>query len=146
MPALSTVVLKTKGEIAKASLPLTAEGELTLDSIQKYLKKKEQPEIICTYEYDNKVIFIIGYKKGKKGTENKVELPEPYAESVMFGDSLAIAAPAHWGQPVPFTVDQWAIFYTEGGIEDDEEDEEVVSDDEKEVNDVFDEERRKRRK
>jgi len=141
MPVLSTVVLKTKGEIAKASLQLTAEGELTLDTIQKFLKKKEQPEIICTYEYESKIIFIIGYKKGKKGTENKVELPEPYAESIMFGDSLVIAAPVHWGQPLPFTVDQWNIFYTEGGIEDDEEEEEeLVSDDEKVVTDVFDEE------
>ena len=45
--------------------------------IQKYIKKKEQPEMVCHYEYDNKVFFLFGYKKGKKGTENKTELPLP---------------------------------------------------------------------
>ena len=125
MPTLSTVVLKLKGEIAKANLQLTDENELTIDSIQKYFKKKEQPELIATYEYDNKVLFIFGYKKGKKGTENKTELIEPYLESVMYGDSIVIASlTAEWSYPVPFTVDQWNTFYTEGFIEEEEEDEE----------------------
>lgn len=124
MPTLSTVVLKLKGEIGKANLQLTDQNTLTMDSIQKYLKKKEQPELICTYEYESKVIFIFGYKKGKKGSENKVELPEPYAEMVMYGDSIAVTALTHkWEHPVPFTVDQWAVFYTDGGLEEEEEEE-----------------------
>jgi hypothetical protein len=142
MPALSTVVLKTKGEFAKASLQLSADGSLTMDTIQKYLKKKEVPEIVCTYEYDSKFIFVFGYKKGKKGTENKVELPDPYSESVMFGDSIAIVSLTYnWDHPIPFTTDQWNTFYTEGGMEDEEEEEEEEEeDDEKVTTDAFDDE------
>ena len=131
MPTVSTVVLKLKGEVAKANLQITDEGTLTLDSIQKYMKKKEQPELICTYEYDNKVLFIFGYKKGKKGTENKTELPDPYVEMVMYGDAIVVAAPSHkWSSPMPFTADQWATFYTEGGNDEEEEDEEDEEEDE----------------
>ena len=63
MPTLSTVVLKAKGEVGKGNLQLGAENNLTMETIQKYFKKKEQPEVICTYEYDNKVIFIFVTKK-----------------------------------------------------------------------------------
>jgi RNase P subunit RPR2 len=141
MPTLSSVVLKAKGEIGKANLQLTGENTLTIDSIQKYLKKKEQPELLCTYEYDNKVLFLFGYKKGKKGTENKVELPEPYTELACFGDTLVIAALTHhWQNPIPFTIDQWTTFYTEGAMEEEEEEEEEEDDDEKIHLDAFDEE------
>lgn len=140
MPTLSTVVLKTKGDVAKANLQLSAEGNLTLETIQKFFKKKEEPEIICTYEYDNRFIYIFGYKKGKKGTENKLELPEPYTESVMFGDSIVITAQTrHWEHPLPFTIDHWNLFYTEGAMEE-EEDDDVVSEneDEKTLAELFD--------
>ena len=44
MPTLSTVLLSIKGEIRKANLQLTQEGDLTIDILQKYFKKKEQPK------------------------------------------------------------------------------------------------------
>ena len=138
MPTLTTVILKTKGDIAKVNLQLTTEGTLTLESIQKNFKKKDQPEIICTYEYDNRFIFIFGYKKGKKGTENKIELPEPYMDTVMFGDSIVITAPTrHWDHPLPFTIDHWNLFYTEGAMEE-EEDDVISENDEKLLTDLFD--------
>ena len=141
MPTVSTVVLKIKGEVAKANLTLSDDGMLTLDSIQKYLKKKEQPELVCTYEYENKIIFIFGYKKGKKGTESKIELPEPYMEMALFGDAVVIAAPTYrWEHPLPFTVDQWNTFYTEGGMEDEEEDEEEEDEENEKVAEDDDEE------
>ena len=62
MPTLSTIILSIKGEARKANIQY---NELTLDVIQKYFKKKEEPELICCYE-DDKMIFIFGYKKGKK--------------------------------------------------------------------------------
>lgn len=129
MPTVSTVVLKIKGEVAKANLTLSDDGTLTLDNIQKYLKKKEQPELVCTYEYESKIIFIFGYKKGKKGTESKIELPEPYMEMAMYGDAIVIAAPTYkWEHPLPFTVDQWNTFYAEGGMEEEDEEEEEEDD------------------
>jgi len=141
MPTLSTVVLKTKGDVAKANLQLSAEGNLTMEAIQKFFKKKEQPEIICTYEYDNRFIYIFGYKKGKKGTENKLELPEPYTESVMFGDSLVITAHTrNWEHPLPFTTDHWNLFYTEGAMEEEEDDILSENEDEKALAELFDDE------
>jgi DNA-directed RNA polymerase subunit M/transcription elongation factor TFIIS len=130
MASLSTVVLSTKGDTRKASLSLSSDGTLTMDSIQKYLKKKDAPERVCYYEYDQKIIFIFGYSKGKKGTENKTELPEPHSRN----------------QPIPFTTDQWNNFLQEVGVEeeeeeddDEEEEEEVMSEDEASVKDDFEE-------
>jgi transcription elongation factor S-II len=155
MPSLSTVLLSIKGEVRKANLQLGSNNDLSLDSIQKYFKKKDQPERVCYYEYDNKIIFIFGYKKGKKGTENKIELPEPHTSTVLFGDAIIVAALTHkWENPVPFTVDQWTAFYNnltgggedgdEAGDEDDDEDEDededIISEEEDETKDAFDDE------
>jgi len=147
MPTLSTVLLSTKGECRKANLQLTSDGILTMEVLQKYFKKKDQPEAACYYEYDNKIIFIFGYTKGKKGTENKTELPEPYGDTTLFGDILVIVSLTHtWDSPIPYTVEQWTSFYQrdkednkEEEEEEDEEDDEVLSDDGKSVKDAFDE-------
>lgn len=136
MPTLSTVVLTTKGECKKATLQLSDESQLLVDAIQKYFKKKEAPEVICHYENDNKIIYLFGYKKGKKGTENKTELPFPYTGNILFGDILVVASlSATWDYPIPFTVDHWNNFITEGDDDKEEEEEEleIISDDEKEV-------------
>ena len=122
MTTLSTVVLSTKGEVRKANLTLTSDGALTLDSIQKYLKKKEQPEPLCYYEHEHKLLYVFGYSKGKKGTENKTELPEPHSGVTLFGDAVVVASiTAQWEQPIPFTTDQWTNFYQEAGDEEEEE-------------------------
>lgn len=132
MTSLSTVVLSTKGEVRKANLTLTSDGILTLDAIQKYLKKKEHPEPLCYYEHERKLIYVFGYSKGKKGTENKTELPEPHSGVTLFGDAVVVASlSAQWGQPVPFTADQWASF-----CQDEDEEEEEAED----VDDVLSEE------
>ena len=90
MPSLSTIALSIKGEARKANLTLNDDSSLSIEILQKYFKKKDEPESICCYNYDNKHIFIFGYKKGKKGTENKTELPEPYSDVALFGDALVI--------------------------------------------------------
>ena len=137
MPTLSTVLLSTKGEFKKINLQLSSEGTLTMDTIQKYTKKKEQPEMVGHYEYDNKVFFLFGYKKGKKGTENKVELPAPYSELTLYGDIIVITSMNRsWECPIPCTVDQWNVFYQQ----DNEEEEEEEDEDEEEEEEVDDKE------
>lgn len=138
MPALSTVLLSTKGEFKKINLQLSSEGTLTMDMIQKYTKKKEQPEMVCHYDYDNKVIFLFGYKKGKKGTENKVELPAPYSELTLYGDIIVVASVNRsWECPIPYTVDQWTAFYQQ---DDEEEEDEEEEEEEEEVEEKEEEE------
>ena len=134
MPTLSTVLLSIKGEVRKANLQLNSGGDLVMDTIKKYFKKKDEPECVCCYEYDNKFIFIFGYKKGKKGTENKTELPDPYVETTLFGDALIIASLSNkWDNPVPFTVEQWNTFYNGAGDAGDEDEDEEGDEDEDEV-------------
>ena len=105
---------------------------------------------VCYYEYDNKIIFIFGYQKGKKGTENKTELPDPYTDLQLFGDALVIVSLSNnWESPVPFTIEQWNTFISGTTIkdnedeeeEDDEESEEEEEEEEEEVeeDDSFDE-------
>lgn len=136
MPTLSTVLLSIKGEARKANITLNENSNITVEIIQKYFKKKDEPERICYYEYDNKIIFIFGYKKGKKGTENKTELPGPNSNIVLFGDAIVIVSQSHkWESPIPFTVDQWNTFLTGGEDEDidEEEDEDDEDEDEEDI-------------
>jgi transcription elongation factor S-II len=140
MPTLSTVLLSIKGEARKANLTLNENSNLTLEILQKYFKKKDEPERVCYYENDNKIIFIFGYKKGKKGTENKTELPDPYSEVPLFGDALVVVSQSNkWESPLPFTVDQWNTFCNGAEQNDEEVDEEEGEEDEDE-DDVSEEE------
>ena len=134
MPSLSTIALSIKGEARKANLSLNEDSSLSIESLQKYFKKKDEPESICCYDYDNKHIFIFGYKKGKKGTENKTDLPEPYSDVSIFGDALVVVSQSkNWENPIPYTVDQWNVFMIGADKEkDDEIDDEEQSEDEDE--------------
>ena len=129
MASLCTVLLSSKGEVRNAKLPLT-DGVLTLDSIQKYMKRKETPERVCYYEYDHKVIFIFGYATGKKGKESKVELPDPHSGIVLYGDSLVVVSlSSKWDHPIPFTQEQWNTFYQGAETNEEEEEEEEEEED-----------------
>jgi DNA-directed RNA polymerase subunit M/transcription elongation factor TFIIS len=131
MPSLSTIVLSIKGEARKTNLTLNEDSSLSIETLQKYFKKKDEPESICCYDYDNKHIYIFGYKKGKKGTENKTELPEPYSDVALFGDALVIVSQSkNWENPIPYIVDQWNVFTI--GVKKDDEINEDESDDEDE--------------
>lgn len=139
MTILSTVLLSIKGEARKANLQLGTNGEINIETLQKYFKKKDEPERVCYYEHDNKIIFIFGYKKGKKGTENKTELPDPYSSTVLFGDAIVLVSTSNkWESAIPFTVEQWTTFYNslmginEKEIEDDDEDDDDNDDDDAE--------------
>ena len=121
MTTLSTVLLTIKGEARKANLQVT--DELTIDIIQKYFKKKDEPEQICYYEKDDKYIFIFGYKKGKKGTENKTELPD--ISTTIYGDAIVIvSSDSDWSHPIPFTVEEWNILHNDEDEENEDEDKE----------------------
>jgi len=108
---LSTVLLTTKGEPRRANLTLDADGRLPIETVQKYFRKKDLPEEIGYYEYDDKSLYLVGYKKGKAGTENKSELPPPYDKQKLFGDILVVASESAWqDDPVGLTVDVWQKF------------------------------------
>lgn len=140
MPTLSTILLSIKGEARKANLQLNSNNELTMETLQKYFKKKDEPERVCYYEHDNKIIFIFGYKKGKKGTENKTELPDPHASTVLYGDAIVVVSMSHkWETPIPFTVDQWNAFYSNNDEDGEDEDEDDDEDEEEEEEDIISE-------
>lgn len=148
MPAnvLVTVLLTTKGDVRKANIPLSEEHTVSIDSIQKYFRKKEVPEEVAKYTYNEKQLILIGYKKGKTGTENKHELPAPYTKHPRFGDVLVFQVndDEDWrDSSLPMTPEQWKDFVEncEGGDEkeggDDEDNEES---DEENNEDEFEEE------
>jgi DNA-directed RNA polymerase subunit M/transcription elongation factor TFIIS len=131
MPSLTTIVLPIKGDARKVNLTLNEDSSLSIESLQKYFKKKDEPECICCYDYDSKHIFIFGYKKGKKGTENKTELPEPYSDVSIFGDALVVVSQSKkWESPIPYTVDQWNVFMIGADNEKEDEKEDETDDEE----------------
>jgi hypothetical protein len=71
----SVLILTQKAEVKSAKLPVT---NVTLKDIQKYFKKKVEPEVLGTYIYKTTILYLIGYTDGKAGTENKLELPPPH--------------------------------------------------------------------
>jgi transcription elongation factor S-II len=142
MPSLSTVVLSIKGEVRKANIQYTNDRDITIDQLQKYLKKKDAPEIVHQYHLDNKYIFVFGYKKGKKGTENKSVLPQVGVETGMFGDAIVlVSTQPEWKHPIPFTMEQWNQLLEKDAPatvgEEKEEDEEEEEEEEEE--DIIDE-------
>jgi transcription elongation factor S-II len=105
---LTTVLLATKGETRKANLTLDADNRLTFEIVQKYFRKKEVPEELGYYEHNDKTYYLLGYKKGKSGTENKTELPPPYDKEKYYGDIIIVATETSWQEaPHPLTQDSW---------------------------------------
>jgi hypothetical protein len=129
---INGITLVASGDCKNSRVSITDQFPF-LESIQKYLKKKVTPELIGTYTYGEILISVVGYKEGKVGTENKHELPPPIDKELLFGDVIAFACNKNVPKiPVPFTSDEYQIFYNrqfegfeELGIESDEESVEV---------------------
>ncbi len=91
MPSIDAIRLTTKGQINKAVVQLQ-QTQYTLDEAQAFFGKKTRPEILGHYNYKGLLVYIIGYPKGKAGTDNKTPLPKPYDKLVFFGDALMVAS------------------------------------------------------
>ena len=134
MPTLfQGLLLTAKGEVKQAKIAATA-TLLTATDLQKYMKKKSDPEYIGCYTYKSKFLHIFGYQKGKAGTENKHELPPPHDSTLLFGDVVIVVTMSEdsYEQPIPFKTDEYEAFYTHafGGFEDlDDEDEDLEEED-----------------
>lgn len=142
---MSTVglCLTAKGEVKQAKITVVdpAKG-LQLADVQKYLKKKTEPEYVGSYPYKGKHLHLLGYQTGKAGTENKHELPPPHDSVLLFGDVIIVVSQSEddYSRPVTFKTEDYEAFYTHafGGfdsLDEDEEDEEdeVVNDDDEDV-------------
>ena len=140
--SLPVLILTQKAELKVGKLPA---GPVTFKTIQTYLKKKTEVELLGTYKYKALTLFLFGFTKGKVGTENKHELPPPH-EGVAFGDILLIASKDEnsFAEAVPFKVEDYEQFYSKvfGGFEEEEDEEEIEEELEEpeEIEGVIDEE------
>ena len=129
------LLLTAKGEVKQAKLTLSG-STLVNSDIQKYLKKKTEPEYIGSYSYKSKFLHLFGYQTGKAGTENKHELPPPHDNMLLFGDILIVVSLSEnsYEQTIPFKVEEYEAFYTHafGGFEDLDEDEQEEEEEEEE--------------
>ena len=140
------LILTQKAEVKIGKISVEKNTNISLDHIQKYFKKKTEPELLGTYIYKQLTLFIFGFTKGKAGTENKHELPPPHDSILAFGDIMLIASKDEnsFGTPVVFKVEDYEIFYSKafGGFEDidedeDEDEEEEIEEEEEEIeNDI----------
>lgn len=132
MSVVQSVLISASGELKRANLVLE-DGILTIESVQKYFRKKEVPDVIGQYNFNGKYITLFGYKKGKSGTENTFTFPPPYNTTKLYGGVIAVLTnDDDWSAPIPFTVDSWTSFTTRDKgnrrIEEDEEDEDEIKD------------------
>lgn len=114
------VRLTTKGDIVGAQLTPNAEGAFGIEEAQSYFGKKSTPQLVAHYNYKDTVLYVIGYPKGKAGTENRTALIKPYEKTVLYGDALVIASKSTTitssgpiSQLVPFNVAEFKIFQDE---------------------------------
>jgi DNA-directed RNA polymerase subunit M/transcription elongation factor TFIIS len=132
---ISATVLTAKGELRKANLSLE-EGRLTVETLQKYMRKKDSPEPVLTIPdpVTRLSLTLFGYKKGKSDTENKTVFPTKLGDTPLYGDVVVVATTTTWETPVSYLPAQWETFM-EG--QDDEDEAEV---DEEEEEDAEEEE------
>jgi DNA-directed RNA polymerase subunit M/transcription elongation factor TFIIS len=139
------LILTAKSEVKAAKITVAdANRGIQMSDIQKYMKKKTEPEYIGEYKYKGKSLHLFGFQKGKAGTENKHELPPPHDSLLLFGDILVLVATSDdFSKPIPFKVEDYEAFYTHafGGFDDlDEEEEEEEEEEEVEEEEVIDDE------
>jgi hypothetical protein len=129
---LVTTVLTVKGETRKANLTLESDGTLTVETLQKYMRKKEPPVPVATLTSGSGLqLSAFAYTKGKAGTQNQSELPPALSKQALFGDILLIAFKkgSTWATPEPYGPDVWA---EESWDEEEEGEEEGEGDEEEE--------------
>jgi DNA-directed RNA polymerase subunit M/transcription elongation factor TFIIS len=138
----SVLILTQKAEVKTAKLTTL---NVTFKDIQKYFKKKTEPEVLGTYTYKTVALFLIGYTSGKAGTENKHEFPPPHDTTLAFGDIMLIASKDEnsFSNPVVFKSEDYETFYARafGGFEDLDSDEEDTEEEEgfvEEENEIVD--------
>jgi DNA-directed RNA polymerase subunit M/transcription elongation factor TFIIS len=90
--AYVTIRLTTKGDVSRASV--ACDGALTMVAAQTYFGKKQAPSIVGHYGYKDYTVYVVGYNKGKAGTENKCALPKPYDKTILFGEILFVGSRA----------------------------------------------------
>jgi DNA-directed RNA polymerase subunit M/transcription elongation factor TFIIS len=146
MSTNQSVLISASGELKRANIVLE-DGILTIESVQKYFRKKETPDMIGQYNFSGKYITLFGYKKGKAGTENAFAFPPPYNTTKLYGGVIAIMSnDDDWSSPLPFTTDAWTSFTTRDTgnkrIEEEDEEDEIAdeSSDEEEEEEVEEEE------
>jgi transcription elongation factor S-II len=137
----SGLLLTSNGSVKQIKF---ATASVTLQEIQKAMKKKDLPEQFGTYKYKSKCIYLFGYQQGKAGTENKHELPPPHDSLLLFGDIVLLyAEKGSFASPLPFKPEDYEVFYNDayGGFESlDDEDEEDEEDEEVEAEEEIEEE------
>ncbi len=137
------VLLTAKGETKKIKLKDSKETTpLTLDHIQKLVKKKTAISNLGSYSYEKLTLTLFGYTEGKAGTENKHDLPPPMDQTLYFGDMILIASKDSWASPVSFGTDEYEKFYQKafGGFEDLDEEDEDEDDEEDDAEEEVEEE------
>jgi hypothetical protein len=110
---VQVVVLSANGESRTLKTQAFATGAATGADVAKALRKTKPYELIGAWTWEERVIQLWGAKEGKAGTENKHELPPPYDEILLFGDSIVC------DQAGDLTAEVWAELYEEafGGFE-----------------------------
>jgi len=110
---VQVVVLSANGESRTLKTQAFAAGTATGAAVAKALRKTKPYELIGAWTWEERVIQLWGAKEGKAGTENKHELPPPYDEILLFGDSIVC------DQAGDLTAEVWAELYEEafGGFE-----------------------------
>ena len=135
----SGLLLTSNGSVKQIKFATTS---VTLQEIQKALKKKDLPEQFGTYKYKSKCIYLFGYQQGKAGTENKHELPPPHDSLLLFGDIVVLyAEKGSFASPLSFKPEDYEVFYNDayGGFESLDEDESEAEEEEAEEDEVEDE-------
>ena len=150
MSSIPILILTQKAEVKQGKI-----DEASIKGIQKYFKKKTEPEFLGSYKYRTTTLFLFGYTKGKAGTENKHELPPPHNETLVFGDIIIIASKDEksFSNAIAFKTSDYETFYAKafGGFDelddefdddddDDDEEEEEYNEDDDVINDVENEE------
>lgn len=143
MAALSSVsasILTVNGEVKSATFELGSNIELTKTTFKAFLKKKEMPELVGTYENGDIYIHIFGLTKGSKASQkNTYELPPPHNSLILFGDIIAIASEDLLCQiPLSLTEEQWSRYYDMSFGKIDSDKSESDTDEENEENDNID--------
>lgn len=129
------LLLTPKGEVKSTNLPMEGSA-LTMAGIQSALKSKKTPEVLGTYKYKNRVIFLFGFTKGTAGTENQHELPPPHDSTLYFGNILLVLSDKKdsYANPITFPIEEYENFYTQAfeGFESLDEEEDDENDEEEE--------------